>query len=138
MSKIIYGIVTEAREAYDGCKCDSSDARFRINNIDYIYDLENGQVSYAVLDPDNIPDVLKDMAKSSYTNDYQWELSDYEKINNALIEIALNSYYMRTEEVYKSTCYSEWTCGYDGDVTVHRLGELASLLGKLVIFKITR
>jgi hypothetical protein len=133
MSKLIYGVVTEASEAREGCKCNFSYPKLYINigdgeTNDYIEELQNAYpIKYATFD------ILSEFKIPTPFGEYCEDTIEYKMITNTFYEAYTKSFYRQVESDHLSTCYSEWTCGDPHNVEYIRLNELAQMEGKRII-----
>ena|ERR1041385_6348467 len=134
MKRIIYGKVTRANSCSDGgCKCEFRRSEFYVDGRDYLdIIMYSSNVAYTTIDSENIPEELKGLSQG----DFRYYDEGYHKLNNAINRVNLKAFYGSYDDVYMHTCYSEWTCGDPGEERVFRLGELANLQGKLVLFSL--
>ena len=136
--RVIYGKVFHATSGNtEGCKCNLEDARLYVN----IENAEENKHLYSI----NIVDLLSDYQDSIsfYVLDSPLENMEFGdfmgKEADLIHDMCLERYILSTmsveqEEVYGSTCYSEYTCGYPGEVFLTHIEEAKSLEDRIVAF----
>lgn len=134
MKKVIYGVVTEAHEAREGCKCNFEYPKLYIQITsnkdvkDYVGELQNAySIKYAAFD------ILNEFKIPTQYGEYYEDTKEYQIITNTFYEAFTKSFYRQVEEDYLNTCYSEWTCGDPHNVEYIRLNELTQMQGKRII-----